>query len=115
MIKTGSPMREVLAELVTRIDKRAVLDRLQLTPNNFFLVSCHREENVDSLTSSLDLSRRSAGLAISTPYRSSSVPILGLGSVCFHLGLSPTYRTSCGPNRSGTSTTWPCNSLRGAF
>ncbi len=48
VIKTGSPMREVLAEVTARIDSGAVLDRLHLNPGDFFLVSCHREENVDS-------------------------------------------------------------------
>jgi UDP-N-acetylglucosamine 2-epimerase (non-hydrolysing) len=48
VIKTGSPMREVLAGVMARIDSQAVLDRLQLVKHKYFLVSCHREENVDS-------------------------------------------------------------------
>jgi UDP-N-acetylglucosamine 2-epimerase (non-hydrolysing) len=47
VIKTGSPMPEVLADVKPRIDVPSVLDRLKLTAGGFFLVSCHREENVD--------------------------------------------------------------------
>ena len=47
VIKTGSPMREVLAEVSPRLNAQDVLDRLQLHADKFFLVSCHREENVD--------------------------------------------------------------------
>jgi UDP-N-acetylglucosamine 2-epimerase (non-hydrolysing) len=47
VIKTGSPMPEVLADVKPRIDIPSVLDRLKLTAGGFFLVSCHREENVD--------------------------------------------------------------------
>lgn len=47
VIKTGSPMREVLEEVRPRLDSQAVLDAWHLTADNFFLVSCHREENVD--------------------------------------------------------------------
>lgn len=47
VIKTGSPMREVLDEVRPRLDGQAVLDAWHLTADNFFLVSCHREENVD--------------------------------------------------------------------
>src|SRR5216684_5558568 len=45
VIKTGSPMPEVLAEAQPRVATQAVLDRLGLTRGGFFLVSCHREEN----------------------------------------------------------------------
>jgi UDP-N-acetylglucosamine 2-epimerase (non-hydrolysing) len=48
VIKTGSPMREVLAGVIPRVDSSAVLKRHDLTAEGFFLVSCHREENVDS-------------------------------------------------------------------
>lgn len=49
VIKTGSPMREVLAGVMPRVDGPAVLKRNDLKADSFFLVSCHREENVDSL------------------------------------------------------------------
>lgn len=47
VIKTGSPMPEVLAEVQPRVTVQPVLDRFGLTRGGFFLVSCHREENVD--------------------------------------------------------------------
>jgi len=47
VIKTGSPMREVLDEVRPRLNSQAVLDAWHMTADNFFLVSCHREENVD--------------------------------------------------------------------
>ncbi|WP_395657416.1 non-hydrolyzing UDP-N-acetylglucosamine 2-epimerase [Nocardioides sp.] len=45
---TGSPMREVLEHFRPQIDASDVLDRLGLEPRGYFLVSAHREENVDS-------------------------------------------------------------------
>lgn len=47
IIKTGSPMKEVLANFSLKIDTCDVLERLVLKKNDFFLVSIHREENVD--------------------------------------------------------------------
>ncbi|MCL4180300.1 MAG: UDP-N-acetylglucosamine 2-epimerase (non-hydrolyzing), partial [Verrucomicrobia bacterium] len=48
IIKTGSPMYEVLHHYLPKIEASGVLQRLSLTPEQYFVVSCHREENVDS-------------------------------------------------------------------
>jgi UDP-N-acetylglucosamine 2-epimerase (non-hydrolysing) len=48
VIKTGSPMFEVLNHYMDRIDGSDVLERLGLEKGKFFVVSAHREENVDS-------------------------------------------------------------------
>ena len=50
VIKTGSPMKEVLEHYGTQIDTSDVLERLQIEPERYFVVSAHREENVDSET-----------------------------------------------------------------
>lgn len=47
IIKTGSHMREVLDHYMDKIEASDVLDRLGLTAGRYFLVSAHREENVD--------------------------------------------------------------------
>ncbi|MNO40575.1 UDP-2,3-diacetamido-2,3-dideoxy-D-glucuronate 2-epimerase [compost metagenome] len=48
IIKTGSPMFEVLEHYRAGIDASDVLQRLALEPGKFFVVSAHREENIDS-------------------------------------------------------------------
>ena len=48
VIKTGSPMFEVLSHYRPKIDSSDVLQRLGLVPGQFFLVSAHREENIDA-------------------------------------------------------------------
>lgn len=48
VICTGSPMREVLEHYRAGIEASDVLQRLGLTERRYFLVSSHREENVDS-------------------------------------------------------------------
>lgn len=48
IIKTGSPMFEVLEYYKPKIEKSNVLERLGLKQEDFFLVSAHREENIDS-------------------------------------------------------------------
>lgn len=48
IIKTGSPQKEILNYYMPQIDKSDILDRLQLKPSEYVVVSIHREENVDS-------------------------------------------------------------------
>ena len=48
IIKTGSPMNEVLNYHAEGIYSSRIMKRLKLTKNNFFLVSAHRQENIDS-------------------------------------------------------------------
>ena len=55
VIKTGSPMCEVLNEYREGIESSNVLERLGLKERHFFVVSAHREENVDSDKNFLDL------------------------------------------------------------
>ncbi|MBM0255914.1 non-hydrolyzing UDP-N-acetylglucosamine 2-epimerase [Micromonospora sp. 4G55] len=47
ILHTGSPMREVLDHYRADIDASTVLRQLELAPGGYFLVSAHREENVD--------------------------------------------------------------------
>jgi UDP-N-acetylglucosamine 2-epimerase (non-hydrolysing) len=49
IIKTGSPMFEVLHHFLPKINESTILEKLQLRKNEFFLVSAHREENVSDL------------------------------------------------------------------
>lgn len=45
---TGSPMAEVLHKNLAQIEKSDILERLQLKPHNYILLSAHREENIDT-------------------------------------------------------------------
>ena len=47
IIKTGSCMKEIIKFYKDKINKSDILNQLKLTPKNYFLVSIHREENVD--------------------------------------------------------------------
>jgi len=55
IIKTGSHMREVLDHYMPKIQKSDVLQRMNLAANKFFIVSAHREENVDTPQNMLDM------------------------------------------------------------
>ncbi|MGK0703519.1 non-hydrolyzing UDP-N-acetylglucosamine 2-epimerase [Yokenella regensburgei] len=48
IIKTGSPMFEVLTHYADGIEQSDVLERLNVKPGEYFVVSAHREENIDS-------------------------------------------------------------------
>jgi len=48
IIKTGSPMYEVLEHNKPKIQASTALQRLNLIPQQYFVVSSHREENIDS-------------------------------------------------------------------
>jgi len=55
VIKTGSPMKEILDFHTQEIDSSKVLEQLNLKKREFFIVSTHREENVDSEVNFNDL------------------------------------------------------------
>lgn len=55
VIKTGSPMFEVLNHYKAKIEASNILETLGLTENEYFIVSAHREENINSDQNFLDL------------------------------------------------------------
>lgn len=55
IIKTGSPMFEVLHHYKAKIEASDVLERLGLAEHQYFIVSAHREENINSDQNFLDL------------------------------------------------------------
>ncbi len=70
ILLTGSPMREVLEHYRPQIEASDALDELGVEPQRYFLVSAHREENVDSparlelLLESLNAVAREWGLPV---------------------------------------------------
>ena len=57
IIKTGSPMFEVLNHYLPKINTSEVLNKLNLEENKYFVVSAHREENINSEKNFKDLMR----------------------------------------------------------
>jgi UDP-N-acetylglucosamine 2-epimerase (non-hydrolysing) len=55
VIKTGSPMKEVLAYYLPKIDASDILGQLALKPQAYVVVSAHREENIDDEQNFSDL------------------------------------------------------------
>lgn len=55
IIKTGSHMREVLDYYMPKIQASDILSRMKLDKGNYFIVSAHREENVDTPDNLKDL------------------------------------------------------------
>ena len=55
VIKTGSPMFEVLNHYRAKIEASDILDTLGITEHQYFIVSAHREENINSEQNFLDL------------------------------------------------------------
>lgn len=55
IIKTGSPMFEVIHNKLTDINNSTILEQLSLEPQGYFVVSAHREENISSDKNFLDL------------------------------------------------------------
>lgn len=55
IIKTGSHMPEILDYYMSSIEQSSILETLNLRPGKYFLVSIHREENIDSSKNLTDL------------------------------------------------------------
>ncbi len=71
IIKTGSPLFEVINYYQPSIDDSDILNRLNIKKNEFFLVSAHREENIDSIPNLVNLS-----LSLNTIAKEYDLPII---------------------------------------
>jgi UDP-N-acetylglucosamine 2-epimerase len=69
IIKTGSPMFEVLSYYRDKIDRSDVLTRLGLAVGDYYVVSAHREENIDSSSQFTKLMAVLSGLALESGRR----------------------------------------------
>ena len=94
IIKTGSHMREVLDHYMPKIQQSKVIDEMNLTSNKFFIVSAHREENIDSDENMRNLIETLNALAdsydcpviVSThPRTKKRLDSMGLGSLNSHI------------------------------
>ena len=96
ILLTGSPMREVLEQNAEQIEASDVLEREGLTSGGYFLVSLHREENVDNperlaqAIESLQAVRNEYGLPMlvsthpRTRNRVDSLPKIAKEGIIFH-------------------------------
>lgn len=104
ILLTGSPMREVLNQNAEQIAASDVLERQGLRRGEYFLVSLHREENVDSSIGSAPRSSRSRRSGTNTGCRCSCRRIRALGT-----DSSPSTRARrtalCSTRRSASTTT----------
>jgi UDP-N-acetylglucosamine 2-epimerase len=71
VIKTGSPMCEVLTHYADVIEASDVLTRLDLSSGKYFVVSAHREENVDS-----DVNLNKLALTLNTVAETYGEPVI---------------------------------------
>jgi UDP-N-acetylglucosamine 2-epimerase len=69
VIKTGSPMFEVLSYYRDKIDSSDILGRLGLADRNYYVVSAHREENIESAAQFAKLMAVLSGLALESGRR----------------------------------------------
>ncbi len=69
VIKTGSPMFEVLHHYLPKIQASTVLERLRLNERDYFVFSAHREENIDSDVQFAKLAQVLNNLAVSQGQR----------------------------------------------
>lgn len=63
IIKTGSPLQEVIAYYMPKIERSSILNRLGIEEGKFFLISVHREENIEPIGSFKKLVEVLNGLA----------------------------------------------------
>ena len=71
IVKTGSPMTEVLTFYSKKIEGSKILEKLKLKKDSFFVVSAHREENVDNLKKLEELIN-----TLNTIYKQYNLPII---------------------------------------
>jgi len=90
VIKTGSPMFEVLNTYRDGIESSDVLTRLELKAHEFFVVSAHREENIDSdvnflkLTNSLNLIAETYNIPVIVSTHPRTQKRIGAMDIKFH-------------------------------
>jgi len=87
---TGTPMREVLDTYRERIGASGILDELKLERNGYFLLSAHREENIDgeknfdSLMAAVNGIAERYGLPVIYPTHPRSMKMIGDRGFAFH-------------------------------